>query len=114
MNIERLDKAMRLRNINDPALCAALGIRRCVIRGWRRSGAPRVTAERLYRVAEILRVPAEWLAGRRDLRVRWAAGAGLPLPVDGEPDLTDDECLYLGMRCLEIIDQVNADPASGA
>ena len=67
MNIERLDKAMRLRGINDPALCNALGIRRCVIGGWRRTGAPRVTAERLYRVAEILRVPPGWGARTRTL-----------------------------------------------
>lgn len=112
MNIERLDKAMRLRGVNDPALCAALGIRRSVIRGWRQSGAPRVTAERLYRCAEVLRVPPEWLAGRRDLRVGLDLLAGRWMEVR---DMTAEERLAAGLRCLEIIEEVNtADPASGA
>jgi len=109
MNIERLNQAMRLRGINDPALCAALGIRRCVIGGWRRTGAPRVTAERLYRCAEVLRVPPEWLAGRRELSVRLEMRVGWWQNV---PRMTDEERLAAGLACLEIIDQVNAaDPA---
>lgn len=112
MNIDRLNQAMRLRGVNDPALCAALGIRRCVIGGWRRTGAPRVTAERLYQCAEVLRVPAEWLAGRRDLWVGPDLLAGRWPPVE---DMTAEERLAAGLRCLEIIDQVNAaDPVSGA
>ena len=112
MNIERLNQAMRLRGINDPALCAALGIRRSVIRGWRQSGAPRVTAERLYRCAEVLRVPPEWLAGRRDLHVGLDLLTGRWPPVE---DMTAEERLAAGLRCLEIIDQVNAaDPVSVA
>ena len=108
MNIERLNQAMRLRGINDPALCAALGIRRCVIGGWRRTGAPRVTVERLYRCAEVLRVPPEWLAGRRDLIVR----SGLTVQAEDVTGLTGEERVHFGLACLSFIDQVNAaDPA---